>query len=211
MGESEVRFPDDAPALSVDMLEALRERWAARGLSIADDLNPGLSTAELDALEAEIECPLGPELRCWWGWQNGEARKESTPFRNRAPGPWFMTVSEALKAAAFFAELDEGEDLRSWGDGWLPVTRNVSGGLLACEPPASADGLSCVRYVQAGVTDLPPDITAGSLGQIVAWWIELYDRDLYYLNDTTDRWTIDASDYETFPGPARFRTYYTTD
>jgi hypothetical protein len=138
-------------------------------------------------------------------------RKASTPLSERDPGPWWISVEFAVERAAFLASLDEGEDLQGWNPSWLPVTRNISGGVLACECVSSSELTSSVRYVEPGISDLPPAVTAHSLGQVVSWWIELYDGEFYYFNAARGRWEVDVSNFDSFPGPEQLRTHYSSD
>ena len=57
--------------LSIELLDELEQRWRAQDAPIADQLQPGLSHAAMDALVAPLGLRLPDEPRVWWSWRNG--------------------------------------------------------------------------------------------------------------------------------------------
>src|SRR4051812_43288504 len=57
--------------LSIELLEAVRDRWQQDGAPTADALRPGLTDAEMDDLTAPLDLRLPPEARTLWGWHDG--------------------------------------------------------------------------------------------------------------------------------------------
>lgn len=208
------------PLLTVGVLEDLRARWRARELAILTYLQPGLQTAEIREFENRVGYPFNVELQRWWGWQNGavvptrmiDGKARSISIH---PGPELLSAERALEQAkrmrtfaeSTYADSDPQLDA-AWNPRWVPIALNSSGGLLTCEAGGDPNAACSVRYVQPGVTALPPTITAESLGQLVLWWIELYDRGLYYYDASIDLWLCDDSDLDIFPGPQQFRSFY---
>jgi cell wall assembly regulator SMI1 len=208
------------PFLTESLLDELLARWQERNLPVVATRRPGLSEREIDELEREFDTVFGDELRCWWRWQDGAPRPsivvdglKLTPSTH--PGPELLSAARALSEAKFMRRIDESnyfptdpDPLRSWWPDWVPITCNISGGVLVCETGGPRHEPSRVRYVEYGVTEIPPTMTAESLGQIVAWWIELYDRGFYHYDQERDRWRCDDTDLEHFPGPEDYRNFY---
>jgi cell wall assembly regulator SMI1 len=208
------------PFLTEALLDELLARWRERNLPILATRRPGLSDGEIDELEREFDTVFSEELRCWWRWQDGAPRPTIVVdgrklMRSTHPGPEFLSAARALSEATFMRSIDESnyfptdpDPLRSWWPDWVPITTNISGGVLACDTGGRRDEPCRVRYVQYGVTEIPPLVTAESLGQIVTWWIELCDRGFYYYNDQHDKWFCDNTELEHFPGPEGYRSFY---
>jgi len=207
---------DDRPRTPVSDRGAARR--VARALAGArpagrSHAQTGPSDGEIDELEQRFDTVFSDELRCWWRWQDGAPRPVTTrngrPWTlETQPGPELLTAEGAIFMAESMRRADEHiydptdpEPLRSWWPDWVPITCNISGGVLACETGRPRHEPCRVRYVHYGNTDIPPAVTAESLGQIVTWWIELYDRGYYHYDEKTDMWLCNDAYEEDFPGP----------
>lgn len=57
---------DDAPRLTVELLEELKARWRDLGAPIAEQLRPGLSQEQIDAIVAPLGLHVPSEALVWW-------------------------------------------------------------------------------------------------------------------------------------------------
>ena len=68
-----------------------------RNLGVAvDDLLPGLTDDEIDALTEAEDLPLPDEVRAWWRWRNGY-RPYGSPSSELLPGRSMLSLQEAVK------------------------------------------------------------------------------------------------------------------
>lgn len=192
------------PRLSPELLEALHECWARHEVAIVDHLRPGLARDELDRIEEELGFELPQELRLWWSWHDGQ----ECPIDRREihAGPDLLSARQAVAQTrslldiARMGEEDDPPGTVLWQEGWVPFTHSLWGGVLACAPIA-------VRYVDFWIIPTLEDPVATSLGQLIAWWIELYEIGVYAYDPEHSRWTCNG-DIEPKPGDPTFWEHY---
>lgn len=196
------------PVLSDVLLSELHERWVAAGAPIAQRLRPGLSERRMSELMEPIGRTLPYEARLWWGWHDGAER--AAPGEDRAarlvgpPFP-FLSLEEAL--ADYFrwretvrtvvrGEAEPGR-VEEWVDRWwpphlLPLTHNV--GALVCDLDTPDGAGTPVRWMEpSALHEGAPTPLARSLGEIVTWWIEAFDRGIWSYDADRTQWQRDYS------------------
>ena len=81
-------------ATSIDDLLARYEKLLSVGApKVFKSLQPGLTDAEIDALEAKHSFKLTPDLRALYRWRNGTPRSAGL---NAFPDHWFVPLDEAI-------------------------------------------------------------------------------------------------------------------
>ena len=94
--------------LSIELLEAVRDRWRDDGAPTAEALRPGLGNSEIDELTAPLGLRLPPEARTLWSWHDG-----AEPGRGVL---WIGTGWEPLSLARAVSLTQEYRK-RYWGVG----------------------------------------------------------------------------------------------
>jgi cell wall assembly regulator SMI1 len=125
----------------------------------AKNLQPGASSAELDALAKAIGRPLPASLRTWLGWHNGQGDDYAGYFVDH----WLPISASAIAAAK--ADLDAVGLEHGWNKQWLPFLDDDGGNFVVLdlaqpEPP-----------VKAFWMDAQPETWAASLEAWVAQFV----------------------------------------
>ncbi|MCO8275272.1 hypothetical protein M1L60_32290 [Actinoplanes sp. TRM 88003] len=82
--------------IAVDVFERLRAAWLRHQSPVVDHLRAGLTTDELDAVEASTGLVLPVETRQWWSWHDGVV--PDVPGTTMGAGPWeLLSLTDALK------------------------------------------------------------------------------------------------------------------
>ncbi len=195
-------------------LETLEARWRDRGLPIADHMAPGLTDAALDAVASEFSLGLPEELRTWWGWHDGlvgtrDTQNDARVWERYPGGSVLLTSSEAITVArnhrALSEELEEPGEWEAddwWKTSWVPFVETLEGAAMLCETAKATKNGCPVAYHHWGTTTDSldgPHPLASSLGELVRWWIGLYDCGAFYEDTRTGRWHF--REVEGRPGP----------
>lgn len=117
-------------------------------------LQPGVSDAQLDALEARWGLPLPPAFRAFYRWRNGQPNSSSTPLT----GNWtWMSLQDLAETKQMLDDMIgyDFDDPAYWRDGWIPFLDN-GGGSYLCLDLKAVDG--------------------GQPGQVIAFWKADADR-----------------------------------
>jgi cell wall assembly regulator SMI1 len=183
------------PFLNVKMLQSFEDRVRGQGLPVDRWVNPGLT---IDAME-EILAPFGlclpVEGRVWWGWHDGSAYEGWGKLLG--PGNSCLSLGESVKkyrqcrasaeelVVPSLPPLDD-PDFR-WNPAWLPI----------CGDPGHPIVIDCsvgegeptpIRFIDWQNVDGFFKPRAGSLGQMVSWWIRAIDSGAWRWNPERDRW-----------------------
>ncbi len=192
---------EDAPLLTVELLEALAARWQAIGAPVADLLQPGLSDEEMDHLTEPLGLHVPYEARVWWGWHDG-APSDRKPFQREISGAgWkFFSLSRAVQEAE--VQRRRAEDIAGsreeaerilWRWAWLPLSDDYHGGVIYVDGTADPDeGPTPIYYTEPEIGTRRADRpSARSFGEMVTWWIEAFDDGIYGYDAEQQCWTYD--------------------
>jgi hypothetical protein len=178
--------------LSIDLLEAVRDRWQQDGAPTADALRPGLTDAEMDDLTAPLDLRLPLEARTLWGWHDGAELGLNVRWIGRGWEP--LPLSRAVSLTQEYRDLLwglEGDDLGPaiWPESFLVMTRPDQPNVLAVD----CDGdlpTSLVYHFdpEAGVAVL----FANSIGQLIGRWLRAMETRVAHFDRSRSRWTYDT-------------------
>jgi len=171
-------------------LNRLDDLWRDVDPEFAAKLAPGLSSDELDAVEAQVGLTFPVELRAWFGWHNG--------MREWGNGGLFvqnklLTIANAVEAYEFLVEgaleITEGTSWKPedtyWGLSWFPFMG----------ADATFDGIDCSGDPSAAAPvfqtykEGDPSRVSDTLAEVVEWWFELFDAGAY--TQTSSGWVLD--------------------
>jgi hypothetical protein len=177
-------------ALSIELLDELEQRWRSQGAPVADQLQPGLSHAEMDALVAPLGLTLPDEPRVWWGWRNGARGADlGVPV-----GFSHDSLQHAVERAGFqrriAREVADDDPSSMWRWSWLPWSYDISGAALVIEASDDAHVSPVSVHLIDDGSDIP--VSAPSMGTLVRWWLELFDLGICAYDRGADRWRRDA-------------------
>ena len=168
-------------------------------MPLAERFAPGLSASEIAQLEAQYETSFPPELVTWWRWSNGvtvltEQEARDYPHDYLWPGPALLSSSSSRDRAAMMRKialevnLPPENPLEIWAATWVPLTLNISGGLLFCDAAAGRpDGTCAVQYTSAWQENGAVEVTATIEG-LLRRWLELVDQGWFYFDEDRREW-----------------------
>ena len=190
----------DAPAaLSDALLQRLCARWEEQGAPIAESLNPGLASDEVEARLAAAGLAASEEVRRWWGWHDGA----------KGAGLARVMVGRHFEFASLDAALAERTDMAAaardlaaqggmasphddpdfwWHDTWLPLCADWGGTVLVAdlaEPEAAFTPVLSISWEELG-TGGPP--RCESVGQLVTLWLRAFDDGVWRYDRDAGRW-----------------------
>lgn len=164
----------------------LLERWEASargaGAPLPDELQPGLSDAEIDGLLEPLGLRPPDDLRTLWGWR-------TAPVAPSTGSGWQMhPVHAYLPPARAVADTIEERNAADWGidlpDNWLVVWDDQVRALcLDCSEPER----TAVYSVSAENT-----LFADSVAEMLERWIALFDNGFTVMLDSRWAQTDDA-------------------
>jgi hypothetical protein len=153
--------------LDEQLLAALEHRWHAKGASTPEIMGRGLTDGQIDAFASPLGFPLPDELRTLYRWHNG-----SGPHRII----WGCSLRDLDLAVVSSVRTRANSD--DWRPGWVQI--------LSERPAVVVDCLTNGPHGPAPVWNYHVEIEAptrpsfASVGDMVAFWIELIDEDLMY-------------------------------
>jgi hypothetical protein len=165
--------------LDPDLLAALEDRWRMAGVPYLDDLPPGLTDEDIDRQAAPLGFALPDEVRLWYRWHNGSSGDYVTEMR---------TITSLAHDVEFTLAFSDDPH---WPRGWLKVMDEKPYVAFDCRGPADAP-VPVWHYDHE--YDLPTRPVFGSIGDLVAFWIELID-------DGWMAWEINRAWYLNTPLP----------
>lgn len=183
-----------APMLSIELLLELEARWRSQGAPIADHLRPGLNDREIDEATRPLGLRLPTEARIWWGWHDGASLRPNTTSdtsRLLGPGREYLPLLDAV--ALYEQEL---EIFRSVGDDaelLRPTTRfpiTYSSGPISCDCAIAEGDPTPIYHVHSHDYDID-GVThpkARSFGEMVTWWIEALNDEIWKWDPSTGSW-----------------------
>jgi len=166
--------------LSIDLLERFGTALRALGLPIAEELNPGLSDAEMDALTGPLGFALPTELRTLFGWHDGSRRTPDADlaFSVFAPGGGFRPLTEMIEDYKSSCKI--AADAAPYGL-WLPtffpvVLMNPSPGAHLDVPEGAP---SPVNLVYWGDAESPGEPDLRSVGELFTYYCLALEEGVY--------------------------------
>lgn len=175
-------------------LEGLRTEWERVDAGIVDQLPPGLTRNELDAIEVEFGHALPAEVRELWSWADGTNGEASV-----GPGSYvFLSSRGALKEYRVNREIHpEGtyEDIPEmyWHETWMPVFVQGPQRLYVDVARDTVSGRSPVRLVSWEWEDFDVD-QAPSIEHTVWQWTWLLQAGYYSWDGETGSWDVRFTD-----------------
>lgn len=179
-----------AALLDEVLLQRLEAAGRAQGAPIAGSLRAGISEREIDALTQPLGLRLPTEARRWWTWHDGAtapAPPAPAPSRLIGPGLAFLPLRDAIELyeteRAMFTSEPAVAELRPAN--FFPIS--YSAGPMSCDCSVEPGAPSPIFHVHSHDYDIDGvrKPKAGSLGEVVSWWIDA-------LSDGT--WTWDQAD-----------------
>ena len=179
--------------LSVELLEAVRERWREDGAPTAEALRPGLGDAEMDALTAPLGLRLPPEARALWSWHDGAEPGQDVLWVGKGWEP--LPLANAVELTQEYRALmwdspyvDNGREL--WRESFLVLTRPDQADVLAID----CDGNQPTSPV-CGADPGDPDtmLIADSIGELVERWLQVMEQRLAHFDQSHSRWIYEWS------------------
>ena len=144
------------------------EKWLSHHRRrFQEALQPGATSAELDAAQSRLGVALPADLRALLGWHNGQGADFAGHFENN----WDLMSLEEIEAAR--KELTEGPD--GWQPAWIPFLDDDSGDYVfvdASQPEAP------VREFWQGKSERP--VVAPSLAAWLAQFVAAVERGEYH-------------------------------
>jgi hypothetical protein len=189
-------MPSDAasvPVLTFELLGEYEDRLSGIGVPIEDVFAPGLSDAEMAAAVAPLPLELSLEAKVWWGWHNGILAGED-PYRGQiAPGTYLRSLEQAVRDHSENRALAEERDPRDralwWDPEWMPILSPSNGTTIGCDCSVAEGKPSPLHIVWwKNPDDTRPRRAAGSLGQMVVWWLDAIDGGIWSYNRDEGGW-----------------------
>jgi hypothetical protein len=182
--------------LTQELLLEYEGRLRSLGVPVDEVFGPGLGDATMDAAVAVLPLELSVEARVWWRWRNG-VRPDAPAYGGHiAPGTYLVSLERAVRAHGenrlLAAERDAENADRWWAPQWMPILSPDNGTTIACDCSVT-EGLPSPLHVvwwEDPDADTPPR-AAGSLGQMVVWWLEAIDAEIWGYDRDSRRWTRD--------------------
>lgn len=135
-------------------------------------LQPGATSAELDALEDAILLKLPPEFRELYAWHNGQ---DPMAFES-IEGNWsFMSLDEIRNAKEVLDGMIgfDFDDPKHWRRGWVPFLHN-GGGSHLCIDVTAEDGGHPGQLVEFWKADSDRPIAFASVSKwLDALWLSM--------------------------------------
>ena len=182
--------------LTVDQFTQLKLRWEKLGLvGVLNDLRPGLTDAEMDALTEPLGIVLPEEARVWWGWHDGTDPHFIDPiqggkFAMLAPGRIFLSLGDGVKQCQSLREVGwEGKEQHDLWRQWLPLNTLEDPTMLDCTADAPARVFRLEFQFRDRRLELP------TLGALVDAYIEAFDSGAWWLEQPgreDSRWQQDV-------------------
>jgi hypothetical protein len=194
--------------LSFDLLDELRLRLIEQKAPVVDLLRPGLGDEELDSELGKIGLHPSREVRIWWAWSGGVPASaiQGSDERSVGPGRDYLEPAEAVAlyretrniatemaadAATFAPDTDRATVDWWWQPGWLPITTNGAGTIIACECSVSVGEPSPMHAVNWGAREKFYEPSASSFGEMLTWWLEALDSGAWRYEPDGARWSYD--------------------
>jgi hypothetical protein len=153
------RYLDDA------LLEQLEERLLDHPNStLRERLQPGLPDERINSLTASLSFHLPEEARRWYRWHNGSSGYDIT-IRRAMTG-----LADDVKQTLEFQDEDE-----HWNHGWLKVMTEKPYMVFDCSG-SQTEPVAVWHYDYEFPRPTRP--VFASIGDMVAFWIQLIDDDL---------------------------------
>jgi hypothetical protein len=181
-----------APRLDLQLLHVYEERLRSVGAPVAEWVRPGLTAEQIEETVAPLGLRLPAEARVWWEWHDGA----TVEGRERLLGPSneCLTLEDAMEVYQECRATAE-ETAGAWPENdpdflWSPAWFPVSGWQLPIVVDCSvADYQSTpIRFVDWQNVDRFFQTRAGSLGQMVSWWIEAIDVGAWEWSGADRQW-----------------------
>jgi cell wall assembly regulator SMI1 len=151
-----------------DLLTRL-DKWLARHRKkFHNNLQPGASPAQLDALAKAVGKPVPDSLRTLLAWHNGQGEDYAGYFENH----WLLMSAEGIAAAK--QELDAGA-VDGWHKEWIPFLDDDGGDYLVLDT-SRKDAPLLGFYLDAGE---PAKEAAPSLDAWVKEFVEAVEAGAY--------------------------------
>lgn len=149
--------------LNSDHLERFASLLRARGIPV-DDLQPGLTDAQIDEITGPVNLELPDEMRAWWRWRNGEPARTYIPI---LPAREPLSLQEAVDS--YINRVDSGliEPARSL----CPVIERP----LIFVQCTGAGAIAAPVYRSHDYPD-PPELVLPSFGELVLTWISYIEN-----------------------------------
>lgn len=188
-----------AAKLVLDRLDGLLTRLRSLRAPIVDQLRPGLSEPEVDALCSAHGLVLPSEARALWLWHNGAGVSQGEmPGAQLGPGIYFYSLEEGIAESGRFRQLveatttnDEDRD-DAWDRHWLAMARahNARRFALDCGQPDGA--VAPVIIVDPRMEDVSRPGPA-SLADLVGAWCQAIDNSVWTYDRDTATWNRDVA------------------
>jgi hypothetical protein len=150
--------------LNAELLASLEQRWRAAGALYLDEMAPGLTDEEINAIAAPLGFGLPEEARQWYRWHNGSSQHYVTPSRVMTP------LAEDVERTLMLQE-----QAPSWQAGWLRAMDESPWVAFDCRP-TSNDTVPVWHY---DPVDHPTRAVFQSIGDMVTLWIEILDNGIW--------------------------------
>lgn len=178
---------------------AALQAWLKKHLpSVAANLNPGASDAQLDRLEKVIGQPLPEDFRVLYRWRNGQSQHVNT-------GPWyglnFLSVDEVIDNWKVHADIIDHEGNNdpnfnesampgvvkpvNWNKGWIPFADDSGGSFLGIDLDPDVNGVRG-QVINFGVGEEIKYAVAPNLTAFVRWMVGELNRGNYAITRDED-------------------------
>ena len=173
--------------MSVELLEAVRERWREDGAPTAEVLRPGLGDADMDALTAPLGLRLPPEARTLWSWHDGADLGIDTRWIGKGwePLPLARAVSLTQEYRALLWDSPYGDGREYWPESFLILTRPDRPDVLTIDCGVNS---STSPVYSATVEEFGSTLIADSIGELVERWLRVMEQRLAHFDRSQSRW-----------------------
>jgi hypothetical protein len=156
------RLSSMARMLDDELLGGLDRRWREQSPALLERIAPGLSDEEIDRLAEPLGVALPEEVRRWFRWQDGSAGRQVIFARA------FYSLRTGVKLSLEFVADDERIG------GWLQALDEKPYVFFDCR--GDLDQPAPVWHFEYSFDfDRPTRPVFDSIGDMVAFWIELID------------------------------------
>lgn len=187
--------------LTEQLLDRLAATWRAHDVPVEGALAPGREISSFTSDDGSLHVELPAELRTWWAWHDGHIEGTSAEW---SIGPLFQQMSSTRSRARWQRFMAMAQDAAGpapqgtpladpdywWRESWVPLASDGSGYLVG-DCALGGPDVAPIRRIEWGPElDVIARPRTDSFGQLVQWWIEAIELDLWIFDHDRNTWRV---------------------